>query len=136
MQKSLTNKHNSELWKSADRKYQHMIGYSTLRENQWAVPKFSRELGRVSNFNKSINWHHQNVRSCWDLSFWPSMMLLGWTETKLWTWKYGLKSTQTSVLRQRPPKPHKLLKFVMISLILFEMGKHSDFYYWLTVGVF
>ena len=23
-----------------------------------AVPKFSRELGRVSNFNQSINWHH------------------------------------------------------------------------------
>ena len=25
---------------------------------QLGVPKFSRELGRVSNFNKSINWHH------------------------------------------------------------------------------
>ena len=23
-----------------------------------AVPKFSRKLGRVSNFNKSINWYH------------------------------------------------------------------------------
>ena len=24
----------------------------------WAVPKFIRELGRVSNFNQSIIWHH------------------------------------------------------------------------------
>ena len=24
-----------------------------------AIPKFSRELGRVSNFNQSINWHQQ-----------------------------------------------------------------------------
>ena len=56
------------------------------------------------------------------------MMLLGWTETKLWTLKYGSKSIQTSlILRQRPPKPYKLLKFFMISVILFKMGKHSDF---------
>ena len=38
-------------------------------------------------------------------------MLLGWTQTKLWTLKYGLKSIQTSlILRKRPPKPYKLLK--------------------------
>ena len=46
------------------------------------------------------------------LIIWPSMMLLGWTETKLWTLKYGSKSIQTSlILRRRPPKPYKLLKF-------------------------
>ena len=28
-------KHNSELWKNADEKCQHMIGYSPRRENQW-----------------------------------------------------------------------------------------------------
>ena len=56
---------------------------------------------------------------------WPSMMLLGWTETKLWTLKYGSKSIQTSLsLRKRPSKPYKLLKFFMISVI----GKHSDFH--------
>ena len=63
------------------------------------------------------------------LIIWPSMMLLGWTETKLWTLKYGSKSIQTSlILRQRPLKPYKLLKFFMISVILFKMGKHSDFH--------
>ena len=56
-------------------------------------------------------------------------MLLGWTKTKLWTLKHGSKSIQTSlILRQRPPKPYKLLKFFMISVILFKMGKHSDFH--------
>ena len=46
------------------------------------------------------------------LIIWPSMTLLGWTETKLWTLKYGSKSIQTSlILRQRPPKPYKLLNF-------------------------
>ena len=63
------------------------------------------------------------------LIIWVSMVLLGWTGTKLWTLKYGSKSIQTSlILRQRPPKPHKLLKFFMISVILFKMGKHSDFH--------
>ena len=32
------------------------------------------------------------------------------------------------ILRQRPPKPYKLLKFFMFFMILFKMGKHSDFY--------
>ena len=29
-------------------------------------------------------------------------------------------------LRQRPPKSYKLLKYFMISVILFKMSKHSD----------
>ena len=63
------------------------------------------------------------------LDIWPSMTLLGWTETKLWTLKYGSKSIQTSlILRQRPLKSYKLLKYSMTSVILFEMSKHSDFH--------
>ena len=61
------------------------------------------------------------------LVIWPSMTLLGWTETKLWTLKYGSKFIQTSlILTQRPPKSYKLLKYFMISVILFKMSKHSD----------
>ena len=53
------------------------------------------------------------------LVIWPSLMLLGWTETKLWTLKYGSKSLQTSlILGQRPPKSYKL----------FKLSKHSDFH--------
>ena len=63
------------------------------------------------------------------LIIWPSMMLLGRAETKLRTLKYGSKPIQTSlILRQRPPKPYKLLQFFMISVRLFKMGKHSDFH--------
>ena len=63
------------------------------------------------------------------LVIWPSLMILGLTLTKLWTLKYGSKSIQTSlILRQRPPKPYKLLKNFMISAIVFKMGKHSDFH--------
>ena len=72
-------------------------------------PKFSRELGWASNLNQSINinWHHHLKNHIW-----PNMMLLGWTETKLWILKYGSKSIQTSlILRQLHPKPYKLLKF-------------------------
>ena len=51
------------------------------------------------------------------LVIWPSMMLLGWTETKLRTLEYGSKSIQTSlILRKRPPKPYKLLK-IFISFV-------------------
>ena len=57
------------------------------------------------------------------------MTLLGWTETKLWTLKHGSKSIQTSqILRQRPPKSCKLLKYFMISVILFKTSKHSNFH--------
>ena len=63
------------------------------------------------------------------LVIWPSMMLFGWTETKLCTLKYGSKSIQMSLsLRQHPSKSYKLLNFFMISVILFKMSKHSDFH--------
>ena len=63
------------------------------------------------------------------LVIWPSMMLLGWTDTKLWTLKCGSKSIQTPlILRQRPSKSYKVLNFFMISVILFKMSKHSDFH--------
>ena len=32
------------------------------------------------------------------------------------------------ILRPHPPKPYKLLKFFMISMILFKMGKQSNFH--------
>ena len=52
-------------------------------------------------------------------------MLLGWTETKLWTLKYGSKYIQTSlILRQRPPKPYKLLKF-FISFVTTIKSHHA-----------
>ena len=56
---------------------------------------------------------------------WPSMMLLGWTETKLWTLKHGSKSIQTSlILGQLPPKPYKLLKF-FISFVTTVKSCHA-----------
>ena len=62
------------------------------------------------------------------LVIWSSMMLLGWTETKLWTLKYGSKSIQTSlILRQHPPKPYKLLKF-FISFVATVKSCHAPFY--------
>ena len=59
------------------------------------------------------------------LIIWPNMMLLGWTETKLWTLKLGPKSIQTSlILKQRPPKPHKVLKF-FISFVTTVKSRHA-----------
>ena len=59
------------------------------------------------------------------LIIWPSMMLLGWTETKIWTLKHGSKSIQTSlILRQRPPKPYKLLEF-FISFVTTVKSRHG-----------
>ena len=52
-------------------------------------------------------------------------MLLGWTETKLWTLKHGSKSIQTSlILRQRPPKPYKLLK-IFNSFVTTVKSRHA-----------
>ena len=46
------------------------------------------------------------------LVIWQNMMHLGWTETNLWTLKYGSKSIQTAlILRQRPPKPYQFYQF-------------------------
>ena len=59
------------------------------------------------------------------LVIWPSMMLLGWTETKLSTLKYGSKCIQTSlILKKRPPKPYKLLKF-FISFVTTVKSCHA-----------
>ena len=59
------------------------------------------------------------------LIIWPSMMLLGRTETRLWTLKHGSKSIQTSlILRRRPPKPYKLLKF-FISFVTTVKSRHA-----------
>ena len=87
--------------------------------------------------NSSGNWgKFQILTNRWtDTTTWKimlrliSMMLLGWTETKLWTLKYGSKSIQTSlILTQHPQKSYKLLKFFMISVLLFILSKHSDFH--------
>ena len=43
------------------------------------------------------------------------------------TW-LKIHTKRSLILRQRPPKPYKLLKFFMISVILFKMGKHGDFH--------
>ena len=44
---------------------------------------------------------------------------------KLWTLKFGSKSIQTSlILRQRPPKPYKLLKF-FISFVTTVKSRHA-----------
>ena len=59
------------------------------------------------------------------LVIWPSMMLLGWTETKLWTLKYGSKSIQTSlILRKRSPKSYKLFK-IIISFVTTVKSCHA-----------
>ena len=59
------------------------------------------------------------------LVIWPSMMLLRWTATKLWTLKYGSKYIQTSlILRKRPSKPYKLLKF-FISFVTTVKSCHA-----------
>ena len=56
---------------------------------------------------------------------WPSMMRLAWTETTLWTLKRCSKSIQTSlILRQRPPKPYKLLRF-FISFVTTVKSLHA-----------
>ena len=89
-----------------------------------AVPKFNRQLGRVSNFNQSINWHH-HMKDHVEIGHLTKYDALGWTETKLWTLKYGSKSIQTSLmLRQSAPKSD----IFMISMILLKMGKQSDFH--------
>ena len=49
------------------------------------------------------------------------------------------KISQTSlILRQHPPKSYKVLKYFMISVILFKMSKHSDFHliFFQTEGAF
>ena len=73
------------------------------------------------------------------LVIWPSMMLLGWTETKLWTLKYDSKSIQTSlILRKRPPKPYKLLKF-FISFVTTVKSCHAPSIWkkmrWKSIGL-
>ena len=69
---------------------------------------------RAISLIKSIHlviWYCSNATSkltaeLLRLVIWPSMMLLWWTETKLWTLKYGSKSIQMSVILRKRPQNH------------------------------
>ena len=78
-----------------------------------AISRLCKELGRVSNFNQSKIWqyHMKNHVEMDLLSKFDAFMLNREQESKLWTFRHGLKSIQMSVISwQRPPKPYKLLK--------------------------
>ena len=86
----------------------------TSRATILVVPNFSRELKWISNFNQSINWQHHM----------KDHVQVG-HETRLSTLNYSSKSMQTSlILRKRPPKPYKLLKFV-ISFVTTVKSHHA-----------
>ena len=122
-----------------------------LLEFQWSVLQSGRKTNSVLWLallpardwpfrNSAWNWAEFQIltnrltdTTTWKfmlrLLVWRSVVLLGWTEIKLWALKNGSKYIQTFlILRQRPPKSYKLFKFFMISVILFEMGNYSDFH--------
>ena len=102
-------------------------------------------LDQVTSYNcKMVYWPFRNSAGNWGefqiltnrwtdtttwkimlrLVIWPSMMLYGWTETKLWTLRYGSKTIQTSlILTKLPPKPYKL-KFFFIGLVATVKSRH------------
>ena len=98
------------------------LDYQLIRKGdcrtEQAIPKFNRELGRVSNFNQSINWHHHI----------KDHVEIDWSFDQVWCfyyeqrpsygpWNMAQNPYKRLILRQRPPKPNKLLKFFMISTL-------------------
>ena len=78
-----------------------------------AIPKFSRGLGRVSNFNQSINWHHQ-MKDLVEIGHLTKYDAFRANRDRVMDLeKNSSKSIQMSlILRQHPPKSYKLLKFL------------------------
>ena len=81
--------------------------------SQLAVPNFSRELGRVSNFNKSINWHHhmKNHVEIGHLTKYDAFRVHRDQAVNLEMW-FKIH-TNVSNLRQHAPKSYKLLKYIL-----------------------
>ena len=75
---------------------------------RYGISRLRKELGRVSIFNQSIIWH-QHTKDHVKMDHLTDLMLLSWTEIKLWTFRHGSKSRQMSIISwQRPPKLSKI----------------------------
>ena len=73
-----------------------------------AVPKFIRELGQVSNFNQSINWHH-HMKGHVEISHLTKYDAFRVNRDQVMDLEIWFKTPL--ILRQHPRKPYKLLKF-------------------------
>ena len=69
-------------WRRSEHVHASYLGLS------FRLPGFSSCRGREERRVQGLDYLR--------LVIWPSMMLLGWTETELWTLKYGSKSIQMS----------------------------------------
>ena len=102
----------------------HPAGFGTIFRNSGnteCAEQFFKWLGSFEYMCKKCSRYRFVVFFCrilWTGTIW-------WTDTKLWTLKHGSKSIQTSlILRQRPPKPYKLLKF-FICFVTTVKSRHA-----------
>ena len=91
-----------------------------------AVPKFSRDLGRGLNLNKSINWHnHMNGHvEIGHLTQYDAFRVYGDQVIDLEIW--SKIHTNISNLETASPKIILTLRIFMIFMILFKMDKQSN----------
>ena len=83
----------------------------TITSKKLALPKFNRELVRVSNFNWSINWHYhmKDHVEIGHLTEYDAFMVNRDQVMNLKIW-FKIHANVFN-FEKRPPKPYKLLKF-------------------------
>ena len=93
-----------------------------------AVPKFSGELGRVPSFSKSINRHH-HIKDDAEIDHLTEYDSFSVNRDQVMDLEIWLKiHTKVSNCETASSKVILTLKIFMISMILFKIGKHSDFH--------
>ena len=93
-----------------------------------AIKKFSRELGRVSNFNKLINWHH-HMKNHVEIGHLTKDDAFRVNRDRAMNLEIWFKiHTNVSNIETASPKIIWTLKFFMISVIFYKMGNHSNFH--------
>ena len=92
-----------------------------------AIWELRRELGRVSKFNLSINWHHQ-IKGHIEIGYLTKLGALRLNRDQVITLETWLKiHTNVCNFVTASPQTIETLNFFTISVIFLKRGKHSDF---------
>ena len=130
--------YNSNLPKTSILHFPHLLTYQLKVSNchginlvddvlllcQLAIPELRRELGRVSNFNQLINWHHHmkgHVQSC-HLTKFNAFGVNG--EEVIGHWNMVNIHTNVCNLETAFQQPYKFLK-CLISFVITVKCYHS-----------
>ena len=101
----------------------HAVGKKILA--LLAISELRRELGRVSDSNQSINWHH-HIKGHIEIGFLNKFSALKLNRDQVMTLETWLKiHTNLAILWQRPPKQYRVFSHDVTAAILVSQNNET-----------